>query len=74
MFLGLNMQLFSRMYMPLLVESVMVWGYGDNFQAVLVSKASSEMERFLDDCHEQHRDVKERCLSRRFIGHGLFAI
>jgi len=34
-------------------------GYGDNFQAVLVSKSLSEMEHFLDDCHTQHRDVKE---------------
>lgn len=34
-------------------------GYGDNFQAVLVSKATIEMEQFLIDCHEQIRDVKE---------------
>lgn len=34
-------------------------GYGDNFLAVLVAKSIQEMERFLDDCHAQHRDVKE---------------
>ncbi len=34
-------------------------GYGDNFQAVLVSKSLSEMEQFLVDCHTQYRDVKE---------------
>lgn len=34
-------------------------GYGDNYQAVLVSAAIREMERFLDAMHETHRDVKE---------------
>lgn len=34
-------------------------GYGDNFQAVLVSKAATEMDLFLRDSHEQHRDIKE---------------
>lgn len=34
-------------------------GYGDNFQAVLVSSASREIERFLDASHQTHRDVKE---------------
>jgi glycerol-3-phosphate dehydrogenase (NAD(P)+) len=33
-------------------------GYGDNFQAVLVSAAAREIERFLDAAHEVHRDVK----------------
>lgn len=33
-------------------------GYGDNFQAVLISSAISEMERFIDTVHEIHRDVK----------------
>ncbi|MCC6599260.1 MAG: NAD(P)H-dependent glycerol-3-phosphate dehydrogenase [Crocinitomicaceae bacterium] len=33
-------------------------GYGDNFQAVLISVAIREMERFLDSAHEVHRDVK----------------
>lgn len=34
-------------------------GYGDNFQSVLVSASSRETERFLEACHEIHRDVKE---------------
>ncbi|MFN0031959.1 MAG: NAD(P)H-dependent glycerol-3-phosphate dehydrogenase [Flavobacteriales bacterium] len=33
-------------------------GYGDNFQAVLISAAIREIERFLDSVHEIHRDVK----------------
>jgi len=33
-------------------------GFGDNFQAVLVSNAIREIERFLDSVHEVHRDVK----------------
>jgi glycerol-3-phosphate dehydrogenase (NAD(P)+) len=33
-------------------------GYGDNFQAVLISCAIREIERFLDSVHEVHRDVK----------------
>ena len=33
-------------------------GYGDNFQAVLVSAAVREIERFIDSVHEVHRDVK----------------
>jgi glycerol-3-phosphate dehydrogenase (NAD(P)+) len=34
-------------------------GYGDNFQAILMSAASIEMERFLDKINPFHRDVKE---------------
>ncbi len=34
-------------------------GYGDNFQAVMVSSAAREIERFLDASHQTHRDVKE---------------
>ncbi|HKL02993.1 MAG TPA: NAD(P)H-dependent glycerol-3-phosphate dehydrogenase [Cryomorphaceae bacterium] len=34
-------------------------GYGDNFQALLMSAASIEMERFLDKINPFHRDVKE---------------
>lgn len=34
-------------------------GFGDNFQAVLVSNAIIEMEQFLDAIHQAHRDVKE---------------
>ncbi len=34
-------------------------GYGDNFQSVLVSAASRETERFLEESHQTHRDVKE---------------
>ncbi len=34
-------------------------GYGDNFQALLMSAASREMERFLDKVNPFHRDVKE---------------
>jgi glycerol-3-phosphate dehydrogenase (NAD(P)+) len=33
-------------------------GYGDNFQAVLISSAIREIERFIDSVHEIHRDVK----------------
>jgi len=33
-------------------------GYGDNFQAVLISSAIREIERFIDTVHEVHRDVK----------------
>lgn len=32
-------------------------GYGDNFQAVLVSSSAREMKRFIDAVHEIHRDV-----------------
>jgi glycerol-3-phosphate dehydrogenase (NAD(P)+) len=34
-------------------------GYGDNFQSVLVSASSRETERFLEESHQTHRDVKE---------------
>jgi glycerol-3-phosphate dehydrogenase (NAD(P)+) len=34
-------------------------GYGDNFQALLISAAIIEMERFLDIANPFHRDVKE---------------
>ena len=34
-------------------------GYGDNFQAVLLSAAIIEMERFLDKLNPFHRDLKE---------------
>ncbi|MCZ4407764.1 NAD(P)H-dependent glycerol-3-phosphate dehydrogenase [Cryomorphaceae bacterium 1068] len=34
-------------------------GYGDNFQAILMSTAAIEMERFLDKINPFHRDVKE---------------
>lgn len=33
-------------------------GYGDNFQAVLISNASMELARFIDVVHPIHRDVK----------------
>lgn len=33
-------------------------GYGDNFQAVLVSAAIREIDTFIDAVHEVHRDVK----------------
>ena len=33
-------------------------GYGDNFQAVLISNAIQEIERFVDAVHHVHRDVK----------------
>jgi len=33
-------------------------GYGDNFQAVLISNCIMEMERFLDEVKSVHRDVK----------------
>lgn len=34
-------------------------GYGDNFQAVLMSAAIRELERFIDKINPFHRDVKE---------------
>jgi glycerol-3-phosphate dehydrogenase (NAD(P)+) len=33
-------------------------GYGDNFQAVLISNAIQEIERFIDVIHPVHRDTK----------------
>ncbi len=33
-------------------------GYGDNFQAVLISNAIQELSRFVDAVHVVHRDVK----------------
>jgi glycerol-3-phosphate dehydrogenase (NAD(P)+) len=34
-------------------------GYGDNFQAVLISNAIRELERFVDAIHPIDRDIKE---------------
>ena len=34
-------------------------GYGDNFQAVLISNAIREMSRFVDAVHPINRDIKE---------------
>ena len=34
-------------------------GYGDNFQAVLISNAIRELERFLNAVHPINRDIKE---------------
>src|SRR5690606_15079810 len=34
-------------------------GFGDNFQAVLISNAIQEMERFVDAVHPISRDIKE---------------
>lgn len=34
-------------------------GYGDNFQAVLISNAIRELKRFLDEVHPIDRDIKE---------------
>jgi glycerol-3-phosphate dehydrogenase (NAD(P)+) len=36
-----------------------VGGYGDNFQAVLISNAIRELERFVDAVHPIDRDIKE---------------
>ncbi len=33
-------------------------GYGDNFQAVLISNAIQEIKRFVDDVHPINRDIK----------------
>jgi len=33
-------------------------GYGDNFQAVLISNSIREIERFIDSAHPIHRDTK----------------
>jgi glycerol-3-phosphate dehydrogenase (NAD(P)+) len=33
-------------------------GYGDNFQAVLISNAIQEIEKFIDVIHPVHRDTK----------------
>ena len=45
-------------------------GYGDNFQAVLVSNAIREAEFLLDRVSPKHRDVK----SSAYLGYLLFAI
>ena len=34
-------------------------GYGDNFQAVLISNAIREIKRFVDKVHPINRDIKE---------------
>ena len=34
-------------------------GYGDNFQAVLISNAIREIKRFVDGVHPIERDIKE---------------
>ena len=34
-------------------------GYGDNFQAVLISNAIREIKRFVDEIHPINRDIKE---------------
>lgn len=34
-------------------------GYGDNFQAVLISNAIQEIQRFIDKVYPIHRDVKD---------------
>ena len=34
-------------------------GYGDNFQAVLISNAVREIKRFVDSVHPIDRDIKE---------------
>ena len=47
-------------------------GYGDNFQAVLVTNAMQEIKRFIDVAYPTMRDTNLISLPRRFISDCLF--
>jgi glycerol-3-phosphate dehydrogenase (NAD(P)+) len=56
-FMGLNMLQYLRIFFQLLQEYVTDLGYGDNFQAVLISNAIREIKRFLDHTYPSKRAI-----------------
>ena len=49
-------------------------GYGDNFQAVLISNSIREIEKFIDAIPSDSQRYENKCISRRPARHGLFKI
>ena len=49
-------------------------GYGDNFQAVLISNAIREIKRFVDAVHPINRDINDSAYLGDLIGDGIFTI
>ena len=47
-------------------------GYGDNFQAVLMSNAIREMKRFIKKIHKMKRNINNSAYLGDLIGDGLF--
>jgi len=63
---SLSDDIFGTEYAPVLKNIIAIasgicsgLGYGDNFQAVLISNALQEINRFLDAVRPNHRDIKK---------------
>ena len=63
---SLSDDIYGTEYVPVLKNIIAIasglcsgLGYGDNFQAVLISNALQEISRFIDEVSPNHRDIKK---------------